>query len=138
MTGKEFLFYIDFRNDLLRPFYTFLGGVRTTNYESTKTLVETADYVKDHRMYVAGSGVQNVTITLTGILENYQTQFDLLFKAHNNSELLKCRLDSGQRGFSIDGQFFIESLSADTEANIENSYTLTLVNSGEVVVTKND
>ena len=134
---KEFLFYIDFRGDPSRPFYTLLGGVRVTNFESTKALVETADYTKDFRMFIPGSGVQAVNIDLNGFLENYKEQFSQLFKAHNNSESLDVRLTSGEGGVTVSGQFIIESLTGSSEATMQNEYSLTLVNIGEVTIATN-
>ena len=134
----EFLLYIDFRGDELRPFYTFLGGVIANSFTSTKNPVETADFTKDVRMLISGSGVKEFTLNISGVLEDYQTQFDLLFKAHNEGKELPVMLSSGDNGFTIKGNFIISALSGDSPANVQNSFTMNLLSSGEVTTTKND
>ena len=128
----EFLLYIDFRGDELRPFFTFVGGVKTTSFVSNKIPVETADFTKDYRFLVQGSGVQEVSITLSGILENYDKQFRALFKAHEDGRALKVRLTNGDEGITLRGSFIIENISGESSANVENSFTMSLLSSGEV------
>ena len=134
---NEFLFYVDFRGDELRPFYTFLGGVIANAFESTKTPVETADYTKDVRMLIAGSGVKSVNINISGIMEDYQKQFVLLAEAHDKGSELDVMLSNGDGGITIKGKFIIETLSGSSDANVQNSYTLSLMSSGEVRTTQN-
>ena len=137
MDNKEFLFYIDFRRNLLRPFWTFIGAIRTNSVEFSKEPVETMDYNNNFKMLIPGSGVEIVNISLEGILENYQEQFFRLFQAHKNTENLLIRLTSGDKGLEITGNFIISAINSDSEHNVENTFSMNLVNNGEVKVNKN-
>lgn len=134
---NQFFFYVDFM-ETTDGFYTYLGGVVTTSFESKKTLVETADYMQDQRLLIKGSGVQEMNITISGILEDYQKQFNLLFKANTTGDILPMRLDSGKNGLLIEGNFSIETISGESEANRQNTFSATLMSNGEIKVTKND
>ena len=134
---NEYLFYIDFRNNDDRPFYTFVGGMVTTSFVSNKLPVNSEDFTKDYRMVIEGSGVQEVSIALTGILENYQEQFNLLFDAHNKGLALRMKLDGGMGGLVHYGRFVIENIVAESEVNMQNTCSINLINSGKIETLKN-
>ena len=134
MNNNEFLFYADFRGNPDRPFFTLLGGIKTTKLILEKEPVQTMDYTQDYQMLIPGSGVLKAQISGSGYLENYLEQFDKLLSAHLNTALMPLRLSNGPGGLSITAPFIISSIIGDSDANTANLFSITLISGGEVEV----
>ena len=124
---KDFLFYGAFNDS--RDFYTLFAGVRILNADVIKSVLQTDDFSKNQRIMISGSGVNQIDLSLSGVLENQQFFKTVLTDFLINGTIFPGRLQNKE--YTISGNWIITRFALSDPYSNESNFEMEIKNSGE-------
>ena len=118
-----------------RNFFTEFAGIRTTDLEFSRSIMETEDFATSDRFFIPESGKNEINIAANGVT-NLEPEFfrKIFIEIANQGIIFAAKIENTQ--IVITGNFCITELGFSEDFDSNCQFTISLKNSGSYQINK--